>query len=143
MGQIPLKAKLQECKYWVSLFHSKGANILFVAWKHQRLLGLGAICGLLGFCAPNDSHSQYIEWPILGFPLAVTNTFNFPTSMTHAGDGSQRLFVVEQPGLVWIIQTNTVLNQPFLDISDRVLNTGAEQGLLGLAFPSGYSTNGR
>src|SRR5260370_12078484 len=82
-----------------------------------------------------------VDWPTLGFIQVVTNTFSAPTSIAHAGDASQRIFVEEQKGRVWIIQSSNVPAQPFLDITNRVLNTGSEQGLLGLAFPPGYSTN--
>ncbi|HEV2330952.1 MAG TPA: chitobiase/beta-hexosaminidase C-terminal domain-containing protein, partial [Verrucomicrobiae bacterium] len=84
--------------------------------------------------------AQAIDWPTLGFTQVVTNSFSSPIGITHAGDGSQRIFIVEQPGRVWIIQSNNVLAQPFLVITDRVTSAGSEQGLLGLAFPPGFST---
>lgn len=99
------------------------------------------LCLLLSFSRVSAC-AQAIDWPTLGFTQVVTNIFTHPIGITHAGDGSQRMFVIQQPGQILIIQTNTVLSQPFLDISNRVLSTGAEQGLLGLAFPSGFSTNG-
>src|SRR5690242_20036943 len=83
-----------------------------------------------------------VDWPTIALSTMTTNSFFHPTVIAHAGDGSQRLFVTEQPGRVWIIQSNTVLSQPFLDITTRVLSVGAEQGLLGLAFPPSYATNG-
>lgn len=60
-----------------------------------------------------------------------------PVFVTHAGDGSDRLFVVEQSGRIRIAQNGTLLPTPFLDIRSRVL-TGGEQGLLSVAFPPGY-----
>ena len=84
--------------------------------------------------------AQAIDWPTLGFTQVVTNSFSLPIGITHAGDGSQRVFIVEKPGRVWIIQNNSVLAQPFLTITDRVLSAGSEQGLLGLAFPPGFAT---
>lgn len=82
-----------------------------------------------------------VDWPYLRFTQVVTNTFSGPISITHAGDGSQRIFIGEQFGRVQVIQSNSVLSQPFLEISNRVLSVGTEQGLLGLTFPAGYSTN--
>ena len=86
-------------------------------------------------------------WARLAFPnagaaptrmdlvLAFENLeFDRPVFLTHAGDGSDRLFVVEQPGRIRIIQDGQLLDEPFLDITDRV-DSGGERGLLGLAFP--------
>lgn len=62
-----------------------------------------------------------------------------PTVIAHAGDGSGRLFVVEQRGSVRIVNSGgTLLPAPFLDISGRLVS-GGEQGLLGLAFPPEFS----
>ncbi len=40
-----------------------------------------------------------------------------PLSVTHAGDGSGRLFIPDQPGQIWIVQDGELLTSPFLDIS--------------------------
>jgi uncharacterized repeat protein (TIGR01451 family) len=64
-----------------------------------------------------------------------------PVQVTHAGDGSDRLFVVEQPGTVRIVKNGTVLSTPFLNLSGQVV-AGGERGLLGLAFHPNYRTNG-
>jgi glucose/arabinose dehydrogenase len=70
-----------------------------------------------------------------------------PSVLTHAGDGSRRRFIADQPGQIWIVdRASNLLSAPFLDISPRVtpLDTNYdERGLLGLAFHPGYSTNGR
>ncbi len=64
-----------------------------------------------------------------------------PVSLANAGDS--RLFVVEQAGIIKIIQSNgTVLGTPFLDITARVDDSGSEEGLLGLTFHPDYATNG-
>src|SRR5687768_394526 len=80
-----------------------------------------------------------LDWPTLAFTQAATNRFNNPTAIAHAGDGSERLFVAERSGRVWIIQNGKVLPEPFLDISSKVISSGFEQGLLGLAFPPGFA----
>jgi glucose/arabinose dehydrogenase len=72
----------------------------------------------------------------------VVSGFASPTVITHAGDGSGRLFVVEQSGTVRIVSSGgALLPTPFLDISGRLVS-GGEQGLLGLAFPPGFSAKG-
>lgn len=65
-----------------------------------------------------------------------------PVFVTHAGDGSQRLFVVEKPGIIRILANGELLAQPLLDITDRVRSSGFEQGLLGLAFPPDFTDSG-
>lgn len=73
-----------------------------------------------------------------------------PVSVSNAGDGSGRVFVVERPGRVRIIDnTGALLPDPFLDISPLSQTAGyqmkvdfLEQGLLGLAFHPDYETNG-
>jgi glucose/arabinose dehydrogenase len=72
----------------------------------------------------------------------VSDGLRHPVYVTHAGDGSGRLFVVEQPGLIRIVKQGRLLDTPFLDITERV-RYGGEQGLLGLAFHPGYRQNGR
>src|SRR5262249_20146182 len=57
--------------------------------------------------------------------------------ITHAGDGSGRLFVVDQSGRIRIVRNRQTELRLFLDISDRV-NCCGERGLLGLAFPPGF-----
>ena len=70
-----------------------------------------------------------------------------PLSAVHSGDGSGRLFIIEQIGLIRILTANnTLLTQPFLDIQSRVLTTGRrgdERGLLGLVFHPNYRNNGK
>lgn len=64
-----------------------------------------------------------------------------PVSLAHAGDS--RLFVVEQAGIIKVIQANgTVLGTPFLNITDRVDDSNNEEGLLGLVFHPDYASNG-
>ncbi|MDQ3804392.1 MAG: PQQ-dependent sugar dehydrogenase [Acidobacteriota bacterium] len=64
-----------------------------------------------------------------------------PVGVTHAGDGSGRLFIIEQGGRVRIFKNGALLATPFLDISNRI-SSGGEQGLLGLAFPPGFASKG-
>jgi glucose/arabinose dehydrogenase len=76
----------------------------------------------------------------------VATGLTAPVTATHAGDGSERLFIVEQSGQIKILQDGVVLAEPFLDISSKLpaLNPGFdERGLLGLAFHPNYEDNGR
>ncbi len=64
-----------------------------------------------------------------------------PTDIVNAGDGSNRLFLVEQGGRVRILRDGVIQATPFLDIS-VLLSGGGERGLLGLAFHPNYAANG-
>ena len=67
--------------------------------------------------------------------------FSSPLALKNAGD--ERLFVVEQGGVIKIVDLNgTVNTTPFLDIQS-IVNAGGERGLLGLAFHPEYQANGR
>jgi glucose/arabinose dehydrogenase len=72
----------------------------------------------------------------------VARGFQTPTLVTYAPDGSGRLFVLEQAGRIRIIQNGQTVREPFLDIT-RLVRSGGEQGLLGLAFHPQYAQNGR
>jgi len=71
-------------------------------------------------------------------------TFSQPVDIQHAGDGSNRLFVAQQNGIIWVFANDpgTTSRRVFLDLSAMVTNFG-ESGLLGLAFSPNYQTNGR
>lgn len=79
---------------------------------------------------------------MLGFTQVGSNGFNHPTCLANASDGSQRLFIVQQPGIISILQSGAALTQPFHNITDRVSTAGQEQGLLGLAFPQEFPFTG-
>jgi glucose/arabinose dehydrogenase len=79
----------------------------------------------------------------------VASGLTAPVYLTHAGDGTDRLFVVDQPGKIWLIENGQLLNTPFLAVTDRVhmpgffgtldVNDFDERGLLGLAFHPGFA----
>jgi uncharacterized protein (TIGR03437 family) len=60
-----------------------------------------------------------------------------PTDIQHAGDGTGRLFIVQQNGRIHIIRAGALVERPFLDIASRTVG-GGERGLLGLAFPPAF-----
>jgi glucose/arabinose dehydrogenase len=71
----------------------------------------------------------------------VTNRLDNPVLATHAGDGSGRLFIVEQTGAIWIFRDGALSQRPFLDVEPLISCCG-ERGLLGLAFHPRYEENG-
>ena len=76
----------------------------------------------------------------------IASGLTSPVGIVNADDGSDRLFIVDQTGIIQIIQDDTLLSEPFLDVSDKIVNLDTsydERGLLGLAFHPNYETNGR
>lgn len=71
----------------------------------------------------------------------VGEGFTLPLFLTHAGDGSGRIFVVEKGGTIALLE-NGRRGTVFLDIRDRIRSSGYEQGLLGLAFHPNFARNG-
>ncbi|MBP6471724.1 MAG: PQQ-dependent sugar dehydrogenase [Chloroflexi bacterium] len=74
------------------------------------------------------------------FPVVVEG-LDQPLYLTNAGDG--RLFIVEKEGAIRIVQDGRLLDDPFLDIRDRVNADSSERGLLSIAFHPDYARNGR
>jgi glucose/arabinose dehydrogenase len=73
--------------------------------------------------------------------VQVAGGYVSPVDVKHCGD--ERLFVVEQPGYIRVLQKDgTKQATPFLNISAKTLSTGSEQGLLGLAFSPNYKQDG-
>jgi len=93
---------------------------------------VGCIVLLALLIAAIPSGSEAVVPPISFYRLA--GGLVAPVHITHAGDSSGRIFVVEQQGRIRIIKNGELQAAPFLDISARVLFSG-EQGLLSVAFP--------
>jgi glucose/arabinose dehydrogenase len=117
--------------------------------KRTRFFILSLLLGLLfglsiiifnfarAFILRPATHNPSYQW------VEIANGFKNPLYLTHAGDGSGRLFIVEQNGLIRILQNGAVLEKPFLDLTPLVSRDGSERGLLGLAFHPSYADNGQ
>ncbi|MDF1597148.1 MAG: PQQ-dependent sugar dehydrogenase [Acidimicrobiia bacterium] len=70
----------------------------------------------------------------------VASGFDAPTFVTSP-PGDSRLFVTELSGRIWIIDGGVKPAEPFLDLRS-IVESGGEQGLLGLAFHPDFATNG-
>lgn len=99
---------------------------------------------------PTDVPATESSMPL---PDAITfpNPDNFIWQLIVSGlerpvdlqaDGSRRLFVIEKSGRIRIIENGQLIPTPFLNIEDRVNDSGNEMGLLGLAFHPNYTQNG-
>jgi glucose/arabinose dehydrogenase len=71
-------------------------------------------------------------------------SFTNPVDLQHPGDGTSRLFVVEQPGIIRLFDNSATVaeSRVFLDIRDSVDFQNDERGLLGLAFHPNFAENG-
>jgi len=82
----------------------------------------------------------------VGLEMVVTG-LSAPVDLEPAPDGSGRLFVVDQVGVIRVITAEgEMLEEPFLDLRDQIVPLEAdydERGLLGLAFHPDYAENGR
>ena len=80
-------------------------------------------------------------FPAFSLKNVCDDQLHAPTNITHAGDGSGRLFICDQPGKIYIFKQGMLQPTPFLDLSstglNRVINSStsySERGLLGMAF---------
>ncbi|MHB1921494.1 MAG: PQQ-dependent sugar dehydrogenase [Chitinophagaceae bacterium] len=76
----------------------------------------------------------------------VTHQVEFPVALVASPDGSRRSFVCELSGKIWILEKDSLLPQPFLDLSAKVVTRHPhfdEKGLYSIAFPPEFATNGK
>lgn len=76
----------------------------------------------------------------------VTDQVQSPVCMAAPADGSNRQFVVQKEGKVWVIQNGKLLPTPFIDVSADMVRVNPaydERGLLGMAFHPQFRTNGK
>ena len=98
----------------------------WVAWREVRVFGT--------LSGDADGEEERLGVELVPVAAGLVK----PVQVTHAGDGSGRLFVVEQEGRILIIRDGAINELPFLDISRNVSCCG-EQGLLNVAFPPEYA----
>jgi glucose/arabinose dehydrogenase len=115
----------------------RAENLLAVVLPVVLALGL----------APGPAQSQIPPGNlVIGLDL-VADGLTSPVYATHAGDGSGRLFIVDQIGTIRILDADgTLLPTPFLDLTGVIVAVNPffdERGVLGLAFHPDYSRNGR
>jgi glucose/arabinose dehydrogenase len=96
------------------------------------------LLAILISCTPQNKKTSDI------YEEAFPNlTFEFPVDIQSPKDGTNRIFVLSQPGVIYVFDnnSNTKEKKTFLDIREKVLY-GGEMGLLGLAFHPNYKENG-
>ena len=113
--------------------------------RHVRLL-LAVVAAAALAAVPSTAAAQTEEAPAVGL-RTVADGLTSPVTLASPGDGSGRLFVVDQAGLIQVLTPDGALRpEPFLDLRSRMVTLMAgfdERGLLGLAFHPQYAANGR
>jgi glucose/arabinose dehydrogenase len=100
-----------------------------------RLVRCGTLAACLLACpALSSAQVEIMPW---------VSGLSSPLFVTHAGDGTQRLFIVERGGAIRVLQPGAGSTTVFLNIAGKITASGSEQGLLGLAFHPQYVSNGR
>lgn len=97
----------------------------WVAWGEVKIFG-----------APPPLQTESQKEPSLRLEK-ILDQLVLPVQVTHAGDGSGRIFVVEQHGRITILRNGLANDTLFLDISDRV-NCCQERGLFNIAFSPAF-----
>ena len=73
-------------------------------------------------------------------------TFNKALHLNHSGDGTNRIFVVSQTGMIYVFPNDSNVQatqmNTFLNITNKISSSNGEEGLLGLAFHPDYNSNG-
>jgi Ca2+-binding RTX toxin-like protein len=116
-----------------------GDDLLFGGGGRDTLAGGGGNDVLYGYGQGAGAASLPIN------ATRIAEGFTRPVFMTQAPDGTSRAFVVEQTGIIRIIDLNnpSAPSTVFLDISAKLTSRGGEQGLLGLAFAPDFAASGK
>jgi hypothetical protein len=74
--------------------------------------------------------------------MPVTSGLSQPVFLTAPYGDSTRLFIVEKAGRIRVVDNDSLLSAPYLNIVSKVRVSGGEMGLLGMAFHPDYGNNG-
>ena len=124
----------------------------------RRLLLLAALACSLAACSSDDSAQTDTTREPTGTTTDATTTADgeqrlrlrlvrvaadlaAPTHVAAAPGEPNRVYIVDQPGRIYILEEGRLERRPFLDII-RLVQSGGEQGLLSVAFHPGYEENG-
>jgi len=104
------------------------------------VLGLSA-CAPKAPSTPKPVAPQPVTTVTVGTSPTDIGGFEKPTNIVAPDDGSDRMFVTEQTGVIRVVKKGVLSKTPALDIKSRV-GSGSELGLLGLAFPPKFADKG-
>jgi glucose/arabinose dehydrogenase len=116
--------------------------IFFINPKSRRRFYLaGLVLLITGIGLKREPALDISVQPMIAFPSLV---FELPVGLVAPPDESNRVFVVEQKGVIKVFPNSPQVREArvFLDIRDRVFSGHSEEGLLGLAFHPDFKNNG-
>lgn len=90
-------------------------------------------------------YAAHAAFPLIGLEPVSENEIVAPVGITHAGDGSNRMFITDQRGTIHVMDDGNVLPTPLLDISSKLVPERQgfdERGLLGLTFHPNFGQSG-
>ena len=138
---------LKNSTLHVGSAHASGARCRpFFQRSTTPIVAAVVICWLAHYSCPHPVRAQIPQGGIVIELDLVASGLTSPVDLTHAGDGSGRLFVVDQAGQIRIIESGILLPVPFLDLTSEIVTVDPffdERGVLGLAFHPDYTENGR
>ncbi len=114
--------------------------------QHKILFGVFLVVILVGITTVGYLVYTFLNAPPYHLEKAFPDLqFNKPLYIVSSHDGTGRLFVVEQEGIIKVMskESGTYQASIFLNITDRVSTEHFEEGLLGLAFHPNYTENGK
>src|SRR5690349_14928798 len=98
------------------------------------LLTVGSVCLMLAISAPAaDAQLR---------PQIIAQGLSNPVAFVQDPASNTRFFIVQQGGLIRVLDNGQLLPTPFLDLTTAIKG-GGEQGLLGMAFPPNAAATGR
>ena len=107
----------------------------------MRMVGLGAVSALALLAVASGPAAADVDVTL----EEVAGGLTAPLVMTQP-PGDERIFVVEQPGRIRIIENGELRDEPFMDIRHKIVDLLPdfdERGLLGLAFHPDFANNGK
>jgi hypothetical protein len=157
VGSVALVHGILRCRSPTTSSSSRKGERTMWRWKappirvatvivFTRAATVVLLVGLLAG-SPARAQSPLGDPMTIGVELVVGAGLTAPVTLASPPDGSGRLFVVDQVGLIRVLRPDRILQkEPFLDLRDRLVAlrvTFDERGLLGLAFHPQYATSGR
>jgi glucose/arabinose dehydrogenase len=125
--------------------HSRNVSAaLAIAWASVAIVGCTTAPTSLPPTGqtPASTPTQSATPTAAPLPASISG-LGLVTNIVAPDDGSGRLFVTDQVGVIRVVRDGKVAGSPALDIRSKVGSDSTEQGLLGLAFPPGFAAKQR